>query len=116
MDLNGSGSISHQEFGDGVLRMGLDWRRLTGLKADRDFFKLFDEDRDHVIVFRELFPEAAAQERSGQVRVSTPDFCRRYRKEKHQVIRQAGWQPRGAEAKMDILSGIQDGNEESARK
>uniref|UniRef100_A0A6U6GVA4 EF-hand domain-containing protein n=1 Tax=Zooxanthella nutricula TaxID=1333877 RepID=A0A6U6GVA4_9DINO len=116
MDLNNSGSVSHQEFGDGILRLGIDWRKLTGLRADRELFKLFDEDKDHVIVFRELFPEEAAKERAGQVRLSTAEFCKRYRLETHQVMRPAGWQPDGPEKKMEVLTGIQDDNEESTRK
>merc|ERR1719401_1553144 len=96
--------------------MGLNWQNITGIKTEREFFKLFDEDKDHVIIFRELFPEEAARERAGLVRVPTPDFCKRYHRQKEQKIRPAEWQPKGPEGKMQVLTSIQDGNTEAVRK
>jgi len=115
IDLNGSGSISHQEFGEGVRRLGIDWPTLTGLKVERHFFRLFDTDHDHVITFRELFPKQAAEERAGMTRVPTPDFCRRYGREKTQVVRLAGWQPKNPEEKLSTLTSAVESQDEAAR-
>mmetsp|Transcript_125711 Transcript_125711/g.363671 ORF Transcript_125711/g.363671 Transcript_125711/m.363671 type:complete len:800 (+) Transcript_125711:104-2503(+) len=116
LDLNGSGSISHQEFAEGVRRLGVEWPAITGLKHERHFFKLFDRDHDHVIIFRELFPQQAAEERAGMTRVPTPDFCRKYNREKKQVLRQAGWQPKDPEEKLTILTGAVERQDESAHR
>lgn len=75
MDLNGSGNISLQEFADGVSRLGVDWQTITGLRRQRELFKLFDVDKDGVITFAELFPEREEQE---QKRVSTPEFWNKW--------------------------------------
>lgn len=108
LDLNGSGSISSQEFSDGISRLGVKWNELTQLKTNREFFKLFDEDRDQIVIFGELFPEDAAAERAGQVRASTPDFWRRYRREKEQKMRPAEWQPAGPDDELKWLSSNRD--------
>mmetsp|Transcript_71983 Transcript_71983/g.204259 ORF Transcript_71983/g.204259 Transcript_71983/m.204259 type:complete len:748 (+) Transcript_71983:92-2335(+) len=71
LDLNGSGNISLQEFADGVARAGVDWTALTGLKRPRELFKLFDQDKDGVITFHELFPELEPREVR---RPTTPEF------------------------------------------
>mmetsp|Transcript_1785 Transcript_1785/g.4015 ORF Transcript_1785/g.4015 Transcript_1785/m.4015 type:complete len:746 (-) Transcript_1785:84-2321(-) len=103
IDLNGSGSISNQEFGDGCRRLGVPWQDLTGIYKPREFFKLFDEDKDQVITFPELFPDDAAMERAGLVRASTPDFAKRYMRERQQQLRRAEWQASGPEEEIEHL-------------
>merc|ERR1719330_724274 len=78
IDLNGSGSISSQEFSDGVTRMGVNWQQLTGLKRPRELFSLFDisDPKKFSITFTDLFPD----EKLSDHRPSTPDFCRAYTK------------------------------------
>jgi len=105
MDLNGSGCISSQEFEDGVRSLRLPWRELTAMSKPREFFKLFDEDKDQAIIFKELFPQDAADERAGLVRASTPDFCKRYNREREQKMRPAEWQPAGPDEALKHLMG-----------
>jgi len=74
INLNGSGNICLQEFADGVSRLGVPWKEITGLKRDRELFSLFDQDKNFVIDFPELFPEEAAREKQEPKRLSTPQF------------------------------------------
>jgi len=77
INLNGSGNISSQEFGDGVKRLGVSWQQLTGFTKDRQLFKIFDLERTGVITFYELFPA----ERGKKIDYSgdtTPDFWKRW--------------------------------------
>lgn len=102
LDLNGSGKISLQEFADGVSRMGIDWQTITGLHRDRELFKLFDLDKDGVLVFPELFPDPEPEE---QKRVSTPEFwsywCRKNKDA--EFPRGPKWQPASQEESLDLL-------------
>jgi len=116
MDLNGSGSISTQEFIDGVERMGLDWIKLTGINKPREFFKLFDVDRDHVVIFAELFPVEHRRERDENARVSTPDFLKRWRREEEFQIRAPEWQVKSPDQRISILLRNQNKHEESIQR
>mmetsp|Transcript_11393 Transcript_11393/g.32612 ORF Transcript_11393/g.32612 Transcript_11393/m.32612 type:complete len:816 (+) Transcript_11393:65-2512(+) len=116
LDLNGNGSISHQEFCNGLESLGIPWSQLTRLKNERELFRLFDEDHDHVIIFRELFPEEYKKERDGMTRVPTPEFARRYEREENQSIRAAAWRPEEPEEKIKILQECAQTQEDGVRK
>mmetsp|Transcript_48228 Transcript_48228/g.134039 ORF Transcript_48228/g.134039 Transcript_48228/m.134039 type:complete len:723 (-) Transcript_48228:32-2200(-) len=103
LDLNRSGHISSQEFADGVARLGVKWTELTGLKRPRDLFKLFDQDKDGIITFKELFPFSQPREMK---RMTTPEFVgywiRRNRDFENLSSRNAKWQPTTNEEKLKI--------------
>mmetsp|Transcript_22046 Transcript_22046/g.48197 ORF Transcript_22046/g.48197 Transcript_22046/m.48197 type:complete len:760 (-) Transcript_22046:47-2326(-) len=114
IDLNGSGNISSQEFADGVKSMGVPWQDITGLRRDRDLFKLFDTDKDAVITFAELFPEESAAENAPR-RVSTPEFWKTWvRKNQNAENMERGprWQPENQEEEMQLLFDVADSKEE----
>jgi len=73
IDLNGSGHISLQEFAHGCTRLGVDWQDITGLKGESEIFRLFDQDKDSALDFKELFPVEAKQAAQPK-RPSTPEF------------------------------------------
>jgi len=104
MDLNGSGNISSQDFADGVTRLGVKWPELTGLRRPRDLFKLFDQDKDGVITFAELFPNEEPREPK---RPSTPEFVgywiRNNRDVESMPVRDAKWQPSSPDEKLQRL-------------
>eukprot|EP00927_Polykrikos_kofoidii_P051282 TRINITY_DN45074_c0_g1_i1.p1 TRINITY_DN45074_c0_g1~~TRINITY_DN45074_c0_g1_i1.p1 ORF type:complete len:725 (+),score=123.60 TRINITY_DN45074_c0_g1_i1:68-2176(+) len=106
MDLNGSGKISQQDFADGVARLGVPWQEITRMKRQRDLFKLFDQDRDGVIVYAELFP-VQAREDGQPKRVSTPEFwkiwCRRNTEVEFEGKRNAKWSPDGTQGELKVL-------------
>jgi hypothetical protein len=78
MDLSGSGQLSLTEFTNGLRRLGVDWKEITGLSRERDVFKMFDKEAPvGVISLIELFPHLRAPE-SEAVRASTPEFWERY--------------------------------------
>lgn len=72
-DLSGSGNISMQEFTDGMERFEFPWKDITGLRWILDLFALFDQNRDGVIDFEELFPQDTGKEEAPR-RPTTPDF------------------------------------------
>lgn len=103
LDLNGSGNVSLQEFADGVARAGVDWQQITHMNRDREVFKLFDLDKDGVITFPELFPEANSGEPE---RVSTPEFWNSWVKRNQDLggsLRGPQWQPKNSEAELELL-------------
>lgn len=102
LDLNGSGNVSLQEFADGVARLGINWQEMTGMTRPRELFKIFDLDKDGVIVFSELFPEMEEKE---QERVSTPEFWKRWveRNRDLESTRGPKWQPTTPEAELELL-------------
>lgn len=73
INLNGSGNICSQEFGDGVKRLGVAWQLVTGLSKPRQLFKIFDLEKTGVITFFELFPTERNKPRDDSG-MSTPDF------------------------------------------
>lgn len=73
MDLNGSGRISLQEFGDGMERIGVPWQELTGFRWMLHLFTLFDQNRDGVVDLEEFFPSDTRKD-DGPRRLNTPDF------------------------------------------
>lgn len=113
IDLNGSGHISSQEFADGISRLDVNWQQITGLHKGRDLFNLFDEDRDFQIDFRELFPEEATDDAE---RPSTPDFCRKYVRQRNYDIKGARWQPSDREEELKIMREFSDRSDEAAAK
>lgn len=116
LDLNGSGNVSLQEFADGVARAGVDWQRITHMNRDREVFKLFDLDKDGVITFPELFPEANSGEPE---RVSTPEFWNSWVKRNHNIagsLRDPQWQPRNSEAELQLLFETSENHEAAAGK
>eukprot|EP00927_Polykrikos_kofoidii_P069972 TRINITY_DN6574_c0_g1_i1.p1 TRINITY_DN6574_c0_g1~~TRINITY_DN6574_c0_g1_i1.p1 ORF type:complete len:629 (-),score=134.68 TRINITY_DN6574_c0_g1_i1:147-2033(-) len=95
IDLNGSGSISQQEFADGVQRLGVNWQDLTGFKKNPELFRLFDRNKDMVIDFKELFPDPVMRD-EGLERLSTPElweqYCRKSGTMERKLRRVASWQ------------------------
>lgn len=56
INVNGSGRISSMEFADGMERLRVPWKQLTGLNKSSDFFRLFAAKKSGVVTFRDLFP------------------------------------------------------------
>ncbi|CAE7299120.1 unnamed protein product [Symbiodinium natans] len=114
LDLNGSGNISSQEFADGVARMGVNWQAITGLQRNRDLFKMFDVDKDGVIVYKELFPGIDDKEPE---RVNTPDFWKKWVLQKCDVenARDPRWQPQTPEAELEQLFNTSESHESAAQ-
>lgn len=110
LDLNGSGHVSCQDFADGLSRLGIPWQDVTGMKRSMQVFKLFDQDKDGVIDFAELFPTQANAEEVPQ-RVSTPEFwktwCRRNPKSdfpgEKEPQRPSKWMPASPEEELNRL-------------
>jgi len=113
LDLNGSGSISCQEFADGVSRLGIDWQHITGLKRNRDLFAMFDEDKDFKITFAELFPEDAAERAE---RPSTPEFWSMYNKNRNYNIKPSCWTPATCMEELRKSQDTYDRIDDAARK
>lgn len=119
MDLNGSGKISLGEFADGVARSGVNWQQITGMRRPRELFKLFDIDKDGVITYLELFPEADSKEPE---RVSTPEFWSRWVRNNRDLTtaenmhRGPKWQPADQEAELQLLFNASQQNEEAAEE
>lgn len=113
LDLNGSGNISSQEFADGISRLGVDWQSLTGLRRPRDLFGLFDEDKDAVIVFKELFPEDYAEDVG---RPSTPQFIRAYCDASARAPKAPRWSPAGPEEELRLAAEASQSNDDAAEK
>eukprot|EP00928_Gymnodinium_smaydae_P021834 TRINITY_DN18548_c0_g2_i1.p1 TRINITY_DN18548_c0_g2~~TRINITY_DN18548_c0_g2_i1.p1 ORF type:complete len:934 (-),score=175.78 TRINITY_DN18548_c0_g2_i1:267-3068(-) len=96
LDVNGSDKVSFQELVDGMEALGVDWRRITSFRSDRELMSLFDRDRDGVISLPELLPDAVG------TRLSTPDFCRRYN-QRVEFRRVPLWQPSSPEGELEAL-------------
>lgn len=111
LDLNGSGHVSFLEFSDGLERLGVPWRELTGLRKPQEVFRLFDLNKNGVLARDELFPEKATSRRFGE-RVSTPDFWSKYCRGTRNVckttstrkIRCPSWKDNGSEEQLKTLS------------
>lgn len=105
LNLSGSGNITLGEFADGVARLGVQWRELTGLRTARNLFKFFDLNRDGILDFAELFPEDAKRGATPE-RVSTPEFWSRWCRETDanpSEKRGPKWNPRDAEEKLEAF-------------
>jgi hypothetical protein len=76
---NGSGRISSMEFADGIDRLGVPWKVLTGLNKASDFFRLFAPKNKGVITFRDFFPDY--EEPKTETGYDTPTFWEEYEKE-----------------------------------
>eukprot|EP00747_Dinoflagellata_sp_TGD_P221361 gnl/TRDRNA2_/TRDRNA2_93205_c0_seq1.p1 gnl/TRDRNA2_/TRDRNA2_93205_c0~~gnl/TRDRNA2_/TRDRNA2_93205_c0_seq1.p1 ORF type:complete len:479 (-),score=104.92 gnl/TRDRNA2_/TRDRNA2_93205_c0_seq1:74-1444(-) len=117
LDLNGSKRLSLQEFVDGMHSYGVNWQEITGMKSDGKIFKLFDQDKDGVLTFFELFPEERHRERAPK-RCSTPEFwgfwCKNNEEKQYSNIRRPQWEAAGAEEELKILMGNVHKNEHSA--
>lgn len=83
MDVTGNGQLSVSQFAGSVCGIGIDWLEITGLKKDRELFKLFDLDKDGVVSFAELFPEAS--EDSGQAELCFEKFLDRWHEVESQM-------------------------------
>lgn len=73
LDSNLNGEVSITEFVDGLERLKVPWRQVTGFKTRGELFKLFDVDASGSLDLREIFPEEAARQAAPK-RVSTPEF------------------------------------------
>jgi hypothetical protein len=73
LDYNLNGEVSITEFVDGLDRLKVPWREITGFKNRNDLFRLFDVDASGALDLREIFPEEAARQAQPK-RVSTPEF------------------------------------------
>jgi len=117
LDLNGSGNVSCQDFGDGVKRAGINWEEITHMTRPRELFKLFDLDKDGVITFQELFPDTSDKEPE---RVSTPEFWNRWVRRNKDLqmaantgAREAVWQPKGPDAELELLFSTSESHEKA---
>eukprot|EP00928_Gymnodinium_smaydae_P023721 TRINITY_DN19464_c0_g2_i1.p1 TRINITY_DN19464_c0_g2~~TRINITY_DN19464_c0_g2_i1.p1 ORF type:complete len:412 (+),score=80.76 TRINITY_DN19464_c0_g2_i1:55-1290(+) len=61
LDLNGSGSVSMQEFVDGFERLRINWQELCGLSRKIELMRLFDVNRDGTLGLKEIFPSTASR-------------------------------------------------------
>jgi len=125
IDLNGSGNISLQEFAEGVERMGVKWTEITGLKRERELFKLFDQDKDSVITFAELFPDEATRRKNPE-RCSTPEFWGTWVKntgdwqdidlDNPKAMRKETWKPHTRDEELELMQTKSDHTEEVQNK
>jgi Ca2+-binding EF-hand superfamily protein len=118
LDLNGSGKISCMDFADGVARCGVPWQDLTGLKRPEQIFRLFDQDKDGVIVWSELFPAQANEEDTLQ-RPSTPDFLETWFRKTKTIDfsqRASKWSPATPEEELKVLFDSQSRYKDAADK
>mmetsp|Transcript_55189 Transcript_55189/g.118612 ORF Transcript_55189/g.118612 Transcript_55189/m.118612 type:complete len:444 (-) Transcript_55189:110-1441(-) len=117
LDANNSGRVSTQDFASGVSCMGLKWGELTGLRTERDFFRLFDLNRDGAVDFAEIFPEELQKE-SEPRNISTPEFVSKWSRmnRSHAVDgeRNARWIPTSHEEELSLLFGSLRSREKAA--
>lgn len=112
INLNGSGKICSQEFADGVSRLGVQWKQLTGLRRPRELFKLFDLDKDGVIDLVELFPEEKHDR--NEEPPSTPDFWRRWCRHKYNPeVGSPAWHSQSAEEELQQMIDHQEQSHEA---
>lgn len=119
LDTNGNGAISLSEFADGVSGLGVDWKKITGLRTSRELFKAFCADQDGradgVITFKKLFPDFTTEE---PARVTTPEFWKQWCRQNQDIempLRSPKWQPANAEEELDILFGAAKSSEEGTQ-
>lgn len=108
MDVTGSNTLTTAEFASGTSRLGVRWQDITGLAKSRDFFRLFDANRDGVIEFYELFPDEMP--RKHKERASTPEFWNEWCTRNDDCTdptQQRGpkWQPCTPHESLNILTG-----------
>lgn len=118
LDLNHRGTVSLQQFADGVERMGVRWTSLTGLKRQQQLFSLFDSAKDGVIDFPELFPDEVGKVEPRPV--STPEFWGRWCRKNpdpENLKRGPKWQPGNREEELQILyKSVQDREAASVKR
>jgi len=95
------------KFADGISRLGIRWSELTGLRRPQELFSLFDQDKDGVITFEELFPDPAPKKARE---ISTPEFVGHWIRSNKDFEgieksppRCARWQPDDSNQKLDSL-------------
>lgn len=118
LDLTGSGRLSCNAFATGVERLGVPWQDLTGLKNPKQIFRLFDQNKDGVITYEELFPVQAGAEDTLQ-RPTTPVFLDTwFRKNKSTdfIQRPSKWNPETPEENLKVLFDSQSRYREAADK
>jgi hypothetical protein len=106
INLNGSGNICSQEFGDGVKRLGVPWQQLTGLTKPRELFKLFDLEKTGVITFFELFPTERGKDYVDPAGMTTPEFWKSWQsgtRNMHSDHSHPKWFPGESEEKLALL-------------
>jgi len=86
---------------------------MTGFHRPRELFKIFDLDKDGVIVFTELFPDVEQKEPE---RPSTPEFWKRWvqRNRDLENTRDPKWQPQTPEAELEQLFNTSESHENAA--
>jgi len=117
INLNGSGNICSQEFGDGVKRLGVAWQQLTGLSKPRELFKLFDLEKTGVITFFELFPTERGKDWIDPAGMTTPEFWKSWHngtRNMHSDHSHPKWFPGEAEEKLALMYEREDKNAASA--
>jgi hypothetical protein len=124
INLNGSGRISCNDFANGVDRLGVPWQDLTGLKRNEQLFRLFDQDKDGVITWPELFPVQASNAADSLRRPTTPVFLDMwFRKNKKEDFpgdrdppRSSKWSPATPGEELKVLFDCQARHTEAAGK
>lgn len=103
IDLSGSGHISQQEFEDGVSRLGVPWREVTGLGSVRELFKRF-ASKDGVIRLHDLFPEVRLLATPPN-RMSTPEFWTHWCRNNGDEFKKRGpkWKPADQDGELQTL-------------
>lgn len=117
INLNGSGNICSQEFGDGVKRLGVPWQQLTGLSKPRELFKLFDLEKTGVITFFELFPTERGKDYVDPAGMTTPEFWKSWHngtRNMHIASGHPKWFPGEAEEKLALMYEREGKNSDSA--
>lgn len=99
-------------------RLGVPWQDLTGLKRPEQIFRLFDQDKDGVVTWEELFPVQANAEENNQ-RPSTPVFLDMwFRKNKPAdfLPRSSKWSPETPDENLKVLFDSQSSYRDAADK
>jgi len=73
IDLNQNGTLSMQEFGDGMSRLCVDWQEATGRNSIKEVYKLV-AGKDGSIRLQDLFPDTQHAKSDEPSRMSTPEF------------------------------------------
>jgi len=114
LDVNASGCISLGDFAAGLSRLGVNWQQITGLRRERDIFRLFDDHRRGYIDLFDLFP-SERNPPPGEP-PSTPDFWKKWCWENRDISkdserekgRKSKWQPVDAEEELALVMGSVD--------
>mmetsp|Transcript_105181 Transcript_105181/g.201968 ORF Transcript_105181/g.201968 Transcript_105181/m.201968 type:complete len:730 (+) Transcript_105181:74-2263(+) len=119
MDLSRSGRLTQSEFADGIERLGVPWRELTGFKKPREIYKLFDLDKDGSVSLADLFPEETKLEE--HTRMSTPEWwghwCRKS-KDTKALSRPSGpaWNFSGPDEELQVIKAAQASRESASHR